>query len=241
MFLVSSLSISHLGYVLYFVVLLIQTAIYGEQYPLLMTKWLSTFICKSIQFMSFFLQCLSHSIVCILSISTLRITKYSLQKVPYTQKEINAYMISAGFFSATLAVFKIRLLNSVSTFCIPTVSANMYDLYSLVSFSVTFFITLIPLFVSFIVVAQIAIFLGTKTEIRSTKKSDHSSVKYRYFLSLIGHLFNSRFSLFISDVSDSALICESLIVCSSTILDTMLFTFTTKSFKATYHRNTKKN
>ena len=230
MFLLSSLSISHLGYVLYFIVLLIQTTIYGEQYSLLMIQWFSSFVCKSIQFLSFFLHCLSQSIMCIMSMSTLRITKYSLQQVPHTQRQINVYMFFSCFFSATIAIFKIVMLNNVSAFCIPTVTANNNDVYSLLLFIVTFLITITPLVVSFAVVTQIAVFLGSTPKLRSTKTLDHSSVKYRYFLSLIGHLLNSRFSLFISDISDFALISESLVACSSTILDSMLFTFTTKSF-----------
>ena len=221
------ISILHISNVIHFVILIVQSERYDDQY--IMSTWISHFICEFMRFLSVFLESVSYSAICILTFNTLRLTKHAISKIPYTETQIIKYLCAGIVLGATMSFTNMYTFNTESTFCYQTFTPTRNDQLAIVTFYSLFGITLLPLLVSLIVSIELTNFFVSRIEIRSTRKVSHSSIGYYYLLSIFGHLTSSRCILLISDHSDSLLVVYAFLSLLSTILDTVLFTFSTRT------------
>ena len=215
----------------YHITIITKHTMHADQFPLIMFQWTSHFVCKAIRFVSDFLETLSNSTLLILSINTMRLTKFSFEMRPYSQKNIMAFMFIGAIFSILVSYLNLSFWRCLSSFCVYKFNSKSYNLTNFMVIIPIIGLSISPQIAGCVITARIAIFLMSTGSVRSANSINTSSLKYRYFVSLIGHFINNHYTSLLSDGSVTHLIIYTLTTFLVTVIDAFMFTYSTKSFK----------
>ena len=108
------------------ITLITKHAMHKDQFPLISFQWTSHFMCRTIRFVNDFIETLSNSIILIISMNIIRLTKFALEKMPYSLNNIISFMFRSFIFSILVASLDFKFWEYLSPFCSYKLNLSTY-------------------------------------------------------------------------------------------------------------------